>query len=181
MKTSPAKKSRRGTGKIKKTGKAISPAMIDRIVGYIVDKEMGLREIAFRLNVSYAVLVRHLKEDPDAKAIIDEAREWTVFEVGAKLVEIADATTKDTLEVNRLRISARKDAVGLMARNRESIARSRPPEQAVTVSGVVGVVVVPPKSLPPPAGEFKTIASPEPVRLGRPMQAALLEGELVAR
>lgn len=181
MKNSPSKKPRKNAGKLKKTGKGISPATIDRVVTYIVEKKMGLREIAFRLNVSYATLVRHLKEDPDAKAIIDEAREWTVFETGEKIVEIADAATKETLEVDRLRISARKDAVGLMARSRESIARSRPPEQELKVSGMVGVVVIPPKALPPPPGEFTTIMAPEPVRLGRPMQGALIEGELLAK
>ncbi len=142
----------KGACKLKRSRcKEISDKVMEDIVQRIVEKNMGLREIAFRLNIRYSVLIKHITENQAARDMIDEARHWAVFDTSQTLIDIADQTTKETIDKDRFRIQARKDSVNMISRYREMVARSRPPESQIAPTINVGVVLVPAKAMAPAA------------------------------
>ena len=138
---------------LNRKNKNISDAVMDQIIHQIVEKKRNLREIAFELNVGYATLVRRIRDDHKAKELLDEARELTIFEVSEDIIRIADETTIDSLEIDKFRVSARKDAMSIISRSRESLSRQKATNTTAAPPAPpnvqVGIVIVPPKAEAP--------------------------------
>lgn len=160
-------------GRLKKSKvREITPKILDEVVRMVVEDKMGLRKVCLHLNIAYSVLIRHINENQEARDLIDEARQWTVFDLGQELVEIADTATKQTLDLDRFRVQVRKDSVNLLSRTREAVARSRPQNAPPAQTINVGVVLVPHKATP---------AMPAPSATPRlaVVNGQVLEGEVV--